>query len=472
MSSLTIRRGGKAVVSNLSARIQTGDCWAILGPAGSGKTSFLQTLAGQLPAPPVQLSVRTRATLVSFREESQQFSYTRHFYQQRYQATLSDGQDGQPAMTLRDFLAPVWSDGATALLQRMGLAPLLDRVFLKLSNGQTRKARIARALLQQPQVLLLDNPFAGLDPHFRADLTAWLGELVAGGLTLLVVTDTGAPLPDFITHVLVLGEGTTAWAGSLADYVPAPRPAALPSPPVLQTPAQPIDFQDAFSLYHVTVQYDADKLLDDVSWTVKAGERWALLGHNGAGKSILLSLLYGDHPQAYANEIYLFDYRRGRSGESIWDVKRRIGFVSPELHLYFPGSLSVRDVALTGLTDTLVVPVRVSAEAGQDLAALLAYFGLTPLAQQLFSRVSTAEQRLVLLVRALLKNPAVLILDEPFQTLDERQVQLARQLLDTLSDKTIVFVSHHPAELPQQIDRVAQLSAGQLTIDANRLTTE
>ncbi len=462
LNNLSVKRGAEPVLTNVSLTIDRGQCWAIVGPIGSGKTTLVQVLAGQLPAMRDQLPQRTQATLVSFREESHQFSYTRHFYQQRYQATLVDNQDGKPALTVRGYLAPVWSDEALALVQRMGIEPLLDVEFLKLSNGQTRKARIAKVLLQHPAMLLLDNPFVGLDARFRAELIEWLGELVQAGQPLMLVADETA-LPTFVTHVVKLDKGQVAWIGPRTEFVPAVINGSDGVVPALQTPPQPADFTDAFRLTDVTVRYGDKKLLDAVNWTVRAGERWALLGHNGAGKSILLSVLYGDHPQAYANQVYVFDHRRGKPGTSIWDVKRRIGFVSPELHLYFPRHLTARQVGLTGLTDTLVVPARVSAEAQHDLDTLLRYFGVDHLANRAFGTLSTGEQRLTLLIRALLKNAAMLILDEPFQALDARQVVLARNLLDSLPHKTIVFVTHDPAELPASINHRVDICNGQLS---------
>ncbi len=462
LRNLSIKRGPDTVLTNVSLAIDRGQCWAVVGPIGSGKTTLVQALAGQLPAMRDQLPHRTQATLVSFREESHQFSYTRHFYQQRYQATLVDNQDGKPALTVRGYLAPVWSDEALALVQRMGIEPLLDVEFLKLSNGQTRKARIAKVLLQHPAMLLLDNPFVGLDARFRTELIEWLGELVQNGQPLLLVADE-TTLPAFVSHVVKLDKGQVVWAGPRAEFIPTAPAGADWAVPALQTTPQPADFTEAFRLTDVTVRYGDKKLLDAVNWTVRAGERWALLGHNGAGKSILLSVLYGDHPQAYANQVYVFDHRRGKPGTSIWDVKRRIGFVSPELHLYFPRHLTARQVGLTGLTDTLVVPARVSAEAQHDLDTLLHYFGIDHLATRAFGTLSTGEQRLTLLIRALLKNAAMLILDEPFQALDARQVALARNLLDSLPHKTIVFVTHDPAELPASISLRVDISNGQLS---------
>ena len=455
LTNLTIHRNSQAVLTNLTFSLRSGECWAVVGPTGSGKTTLLQALAGQLPMSPGTVVRQQSAAFVSFKEESRQFSYSDHFYQQRYHATLSDSHGGKPAVRLRDYLHFTDSPNDAALIRRLGLEPLLDSAFIKLSNGQTRKARIGKALLQHPHLLLLDNPFVGLDASFRAELTDWLGDLVRHGLTLVMAVEPDQ-LPPFVTHVVELKKGQLRSFGPMAAFVTHPVTVAEFPVIKLQTNPKPIDFSEAFRLNNVTVRYGDKVILNAINWTVRAGERWALMGPNGAGKSVLLSLLYGDHPQAYANDLRVFGHRRGR-GESIWDVKRRIGFVSPELHLYFPQHLTATQVALTGLTDTLTVPYRVPPEAKADIDQLLAYFGIDHLASRPFGRLSTGEQRLILFVRALVKNPPVLILDEPFQALDAHSIQLARHLLDSLPNKTLLFVTHNRSELPASIERIFDL---------------
>ncbi|AKD53597.1 ATP-binding cassette domain-containing protein [Spirosoma radiotolerans] len=463
LNVLTVRRGGVPILHDLTFQLKSGECWCVLGPTGSGKTTFLQTLAGQFPAPPGTLTRRIPTEFVSFKEQSSRFSYGSYFYQQRYQATMSDNVEGSDAgytaiPSLRDFLQVSDTPEEMELLERLGLLPLLNRSFIKLSNGQTRKARIGKALLQQPTVLLLDNPFMGLDAAFRTELTNWLGDLTNHGLTLVLVTES-EDVPPFATHVAVMGEGKLRWSGAVEDYQPTHQlDTEQVELPVLRTKPPLIDFAEAFRLQDVTVRYGDTVILDDVNWVVRAGERWALFGQNGAGKSVLLSLLYGDHPQAYANQVSVFGHRRGKSGESIWDVKRRIGFVSPELHLYFPQHLSVRQVALTGMTDTLTPPVRVSIETEADLVSLLSYFELAHALARPFGTLSAGEQRLVLLVRAFLKNAPVLLLDEPFQAIDNRHIERARKLIDSFTDKTILFVTHNRDELPQSVDQIFTIS--------------
>jgi molybdate transport system ATP-binding protein len=458
MSTLTVRRSGRVVLDDITFQLNKGECWMVVGDTGSGKTTFLQALAGHFSAGSNALNRRAATEFVSFKEESSQFSYSGYFYQQRYQATMADNPEGSDAgyktiPTLRDFLQLTDTPETESLIERLGLTPLLNRSFLKLSNGQTRKARIGKALLRHPAVLLLDNPFVGLDATFRAELTAWLGELTNQGLTLILVKEPD-DVPSFITHVAVLEKGHIKWAGIKEQYQSSDTVLVETALPLLQTSPPPTDFMEAFRLRNVTVRYGDTVILNAVNWVVRAGERWALVGPNGAGKSVLLSLLYGDHPQAYANDVSVFDHRRGKSGESIWDVKRRIGFISPELHLYFPQSLSVQQVALTGLTDTLTPPNHITAETESDLQNLLNYFGLAQFEERPFGTLSAGEQRLILFIRAILKNPPVLLLDEPFQAIDAAHVQLARNLLDSFTHKTILFVTHNPLELPNSIGQL------------------
>jgi molybdate transport system ATP-binding protein len=187
-----------------------------------------------------------------------------------------------------------------------------------------------------------------------------------------------------------------------------------------------------------------------------------VLGPNGSGKTTLLSLLCGDHPQAYANDIRLFGRQRG-SGESIWEIKQRVGLVSPELHLYFSEPLTAAQTAATGFFDVLAYrPTTPSQDAA--VRELFEHLGIAALAGRPFQRLSTGEQRLVLLIRALVKQPPVLILDEPFQGLDSRLIARLRAWLDERlrSDQTLLFVSHYAEEIPRTVNHRLRLEQGRV----------
>jgi molybdate transport system ATP-binding protein len=230
-----------------------------------------------------------------------------------------------------------------------------------------------------------------------------------------------------------------------------------PLPPLPAAP--PKSFETAVKLDGVTVTYGGNTLLNSVNWTVRNGEKWAVTGPNGSGKSMLLSLIFADNPQAYSNAVTLFDRRRG-TGESIWDVKERIGFVSSEMHAYWPGG-ACGETALSGLRENPSVKAPVTRETVALMKGLFDYFCITAIECEPFRRASAGQQRLILLIRALLKNPPMLVLDEPFQGMDSHAVELAKNLLNTYcSDRTLIFVSHYPAEIPSCVNRYLNIDKG------------
>jgi len=174
-------------------------------------------------------------------------------------------------------------------------------------------------------------------------------------------------------------------------------------------------------------------------------------------------LLCGDHPQAFANDIWLFGRRRG-TGETIWDVKRQVGLFSPELHLYFPMALTAAEAAASGFIDTMV-PHTITVAQAATVDHLFAQLGIGNLKNRPFVELSTGQQRLVLLVRALVKRPPLVILDEPFQGLDDGTIVHFRAWLDRhlSAAQTLLFVTHYPGEVPASVRRRLYLNCGRAT---------
>lgn len=466
-----VRPTGETVFAGLSWTVREGETWAIVGPVGSGKTALTDLLVGRLRVASGivkwPLVERLRAAgrrigwpaevvgRVGFKEESRLFSYGRHYYQQRYNFIEPDDD-----LTLDQFLhtgTQVPETILEAVTARLGIADLRALSFIKLSNGQTRRARIARALLAHPEVLVLDEPFVGLDVDGRREVWDILRSLVATASRLILIT---APdrIPEWVTHVLELTDRRVTFRGQRAEYRPPRLMESTTDRALTRSGGEPV-----VELNDVNITHGGKPILRHINWTVRAGERWAILGPNGSGKTTLLSLICGDHPQAYGNDVRVFGRRRG-SGESIWDVKRLIGLVSPEMHLYFSEPLTAHQAAATGFFDVLVSR---PTTADQDAAVrrLFAHFGIDNLADRPFGRLSTGQQRIVLLVRALVKDPPLVILDEPFQTLDADTVARARSWIDDhlASDRTVLFVTHNEAELPSTVTRRLRLFDGTVT---------
>jgi molybdate transport system ATP-binding protein len=429
------------------------ECWAVVGGNGAGKTTFGELLAGRLRHQGhfENLLTQPNETLsdvvvfVGFQEASRLFNANDHYYQERFHFS-----DPLQEITVESYLRHGLSVGEETfqnVLNRLKLDPLLPQSFITLSNGQTRRVRIARGVLRQPKVLILDDPHLGLDPAARLDLNAWLRELRDLGTELILLCREDF-VPDFVTHILDLSTGITREHRPQPPLTPASRTWSSQSHGSTSAVVE---------LENVRVAYGPKVILNNIHWTVRVGERWGLWGGNGSGKTTLLSLITGDHPQAYANRIRLFGQPRG-SGESIWEIKRRIGLLSPELHLFFHEPLTAWQTAATGFQDVMAYSPPTPAEAAR-LTELFHEFRLTDLKSRHFRTLSTGQQRLVLFVRAIAKQPELLILDEPFQSLDRPTIEHSKRWLDTklTPTQTLILVSHHSDELPDTLTHQLRL---------------
>jgi molybdate transport system ATP-binding protein len=465
VENATLVRDGRTVFSDLNWTLREGENWAIVGPTGSGKTTFAEMLLGRHSLPdgltrwPLIDRLRAQGRRidypsqiiahVSFKEESRLFSYVGHYYQQRFEFADSD-----TPLSLEQFLhtSRASSNEISAVAERLGIPAQLSQPFMTLSNGQTRRARLARALLVKPELLILDDPFIGLDSSGRAGLSELLAGLVRDNHRVVLICREDA-IPDWVTKVLRFNKRSEeSESESDAQGTNRQEPSAIlqQKPDVL------------LELNNVSIVHSGKTILDRVSWTVKAGERWAVLGPNGSGKTTLLSLLCGDHPQAYSNDVRLFGRRRG-TGETIWDVKRNVGLVSPEFHLYFTEPLTAERTVATGFFDVLADRPTTPEQVAQ-VQQLFVVFGIKHLRDRPFRCLSTGEQRLALLLRALVKRPPLLILDEPFQGLDVALMERCRNWLDREQgdDQTLLFVTHDLQELPKCVDRTLRLERGRV----------
>lgn len=230
--------------------------------------------------------------------------------------------------------------------------------------------------------------------------------------------------------------------------LPTPR-ISLPTPRItLPTPQTVIHFNK------VTIRYGERTILKDLDWTVHQGEHWSLSGQNGSGKSTLLSLVCADNPQSYACDISLFGHKRG-SGESIWDIKRHIGYVSPEMHRSYKQNIPAIQIVASGLKDTIGLYVRPNEAEKEQCRKWLSAFGIGHLTERKFMEMSSGEQRLVLLARAFVKEPDLLILDEPLHGLDDENRRMVKDMVDRYCQNpavTLIYVTHYQEELPSCID--------------------
>ena len=439
ISDVSVSLGAKPVVSSISFQILSGQKTAIVGPMGSGKTSLAKALAGRLfRTGEVFFSSRNpeKRAYVMLVEQQHQFknrSNLSEFYlQQRFNSS-----DCEDAYTVEEELSGLELGDWVSVFELDGL---LKRPLIQLSNGENKRLQIVKSLAYEPDWLILDNPYVGLDVSGREILTKGLISLDSKGIQFILISSPG-DVPEFINQVIELP--------SVQESSAKPAPLLRPLDP----------FETAVKMEKVQIKYGSKTILSDFSWKVNRGERWAIKGPNGAGKSTLISLITADNPQAYSQDITLFDRKRG-TGESIWDIKRKIGYLSPELHLYFKEGGSCFSVVASGLFDTQGLFKRMSEVQRKQVNHWMEVMGITHLAERSFLHISGGEQRMVLITRALVKNPELLILDEPCQGLDRVQTEYLKSVLDYLaenSDMTLLYVSHYDRDIPSCVNQVLEL---------------
>lgn len=445
---------------------------AVCGPNGGGKSLFTDLLRAARPllndAPRYDFSPSPSATIadniayLTFRDAYGTAEPA--YYQQRWnkgdEATFPTvGELLQQTLTRKQCGEKLPSAATDSLWKAIGIEENMDKAVHLLSSGELRRYQLAKALLARPQLLILDNPYIGLDTAGRRMLTQVLEEL-ACRLTIILVVSRRADIPDFINDIVHVADRHVSPVVSRSEYLAGPTFTPVPSDTTAAEPPLPAGTRPSYTaetiieMRNITLCYDGHVLLKDLDWTVRRGEHWALAGENGAGKSTLLSLVCADNPAAYACDIRLFGRRRGH-GESIWDIKKNIGFVAPELYHAYRKNVPVIDIVADGLRDT----IGLCGHARPDETALcrewMRTFRAEHLLQRDFMKLSSGEQRLCLLVRAFVKSPALLVLDEPFHGLDDRYRAVSMQTIDRYmeqKDRTLIMVSHYEEEFPRCID--------------------
>jgi molybdate transport system ATP-binding protein len=358
------------------------------------------------------------------------------------------------------------------IVSLLGLETLLTKAVKVLSAGEMRKLLIGRALMKQPRLLILDEPFNGLDAASQQQLLEILDQLGKTDIQMVLITHRPADIPSAFTHLIHLENGASRWQGPIKTFFETLMPIAPPVNPVipprpghLNILAQlPSDLAPVIQMRDVCVRYGPHQVLEDITWTVQAGENWALTGPNGAGKSTLLKLITGDNLQGYANELILFGRPKG-SGESVWQIKQHIGYVADDLQLRYQKKMSGFDVVCSGFFDSVGLYRRCSDTQKQIARMWLEKTGTRDLALQLFSKLSFGQQRMVLIVRAMVKTPRLLILDEPCNGLDAANRRRLLDMLDVIGRNPgtgLLYVSHRPDEIPTCITHRLYLLAGRI----------
>ncbi len=451
----------------VNLEIGKGEHVAIVGANGAGKSLLVDTLTGRYPLLMNEVAydfsssgsdmVCDNIKYITFRDSYGDSDAT-YYYQQRWNT-----HDIDDTPVVRDLLPSCRNEELRKVLYDLfGVESMLDKHIILLSSGELRKFQLTKTLLSDPRVLIMDNPFIGLDAKTRDLLHVLLRRLTEmTPLQVILVLSKTDDIPEFITHVIPVEDRHVGQKLPLQEYLQK-RP-EVPSRVLPEEKRRRIlDLPYADNLYHaehivdlnkVSIRYGERTILKDLDWSVKRGEKWALSGDNGSGKSTLLSLVCADNPQSYACDISLFGRKRG-SGESIWEIKKHIGYVSPEMHRAYLKNLPAVDIVASGLHDSIGLYKKMQEKDRAVCEWWMDIFGIADLENRNFLQLSSGEQRMVLLARAFVKDPELLILDEPLHGLDMRNRRLVKDIIEAFcerKDKTMIMVTHYQEELPSVI---------------------
>lgn len=502
LENITVRLRDRPYLHNTSWQIASNENWAVLGPNGSGKTTFARTLLGQVPIVNGRIRYRfcgddhqSRTAVAGqmgyVAPELQREIFAREYRNELYRELSGNRQvftsvkDLISRQTAGDTRQIVDGKRLRKIALNFGILELLERDVTSLTTGEMNRVLIARALFKNPKLLILDEPFAGLDEPTRRSLADTINTLSQTKVQLILITHRFDEMVPSITHVMLLKQGQIHKAGQKNTVF---NPETIKQAYEWDRTTLELDPQALFSappgseakksqaadripstaprmlieMKKVTVQYGSRLILDGFNWTVKDGENWMIRGPSAAGKSTVLALINGDNLQAYANEIYLFGQKRG-PGQSIWDIKEKIGYISSDLQLRQHQYTDAFEVVCSGFFASNGLYRRCSADQLAIADAWSRFLGINDMAGHKFGRLSHGQRQLILLARAMVKSPIFLVLDEPLQGLDIKNKAKLRYVFDYIGCHTatnLIYVPDQEAEVLNCITHVLHMDRG------------
>ena len=502
LDKISVRLYDTLYLQNITWQIKTNEQWAIVGPNGSGKTTLAKALFGGVPVvrgsvthhlPPTNgdtpFSGKHSIGYVSpelFREL---------FEREELEAGFRDFSGKvHEITTARDVMirglkksdcpAEEVEDRLHRLVDKMGIGSVLDRDICGLSTGELCKVLIARSLMNDPELLILDEPFNGLDASSRKVLAENLDRLIWSGVNIILITHRFEEILPRMNHILYVKNGEIRAVGNKEDVLrfaagknggQNEREHLLPvGRTVSQTHEKDVGgkFEKLSSkqgdllidMRDVTVRYDNTVVLSAFNWRMKDGENWAILGENGAGKSTVLKVILGDNLQSYSNDVTIFGRKKG-DGVSIWEIKKQIGVVSTEFQAKYRKDVPAFDVVCSGFHDSIGLYRSCSGDQKETAMQWMKTLGIEELRNNSFERLSYGQRKLTLIARAMVKAPLLLFLDEPCDGLDRVNRNKILEIIEYIGRHTrtnLVYVTHHEDEMLPCITHSLTLRAGKI----------
>ena len=456
----------KPALKNISFEIKAGEQWVCLGRNGAGKSSLATILSGRNTA--YSGTYNLAPTLEERGVQIVSFEEARDLRSRERKLDISEFNENafDPGTTVRDLLRSIEIDPEESLrwITIIGIKHILDRGIRFISTGEMRKVLLAKAILKKPGLIILDNLMDGLDVVSQKSMRALLEDLIDEKWCLLVLCRQPEDVPKKATHILILEKGVLFKKGErnliLSDTYatnlmrkPALRFDRLPS--TLNRKSLPPMTGPLLSLESVSVRYGEVQVLKDINWEFKSGQHCHIYGPNGCGKTTLLSLILGDNQKAYGQNIRIFGKLRG-SGESIWDIKEKFGQVGTELQLDFVRQMKTLEVVVSGFFDTIGLYKNHNDYQKRHALEWLKIFQIQQFKNTAFDDLSFGIQRMILIIRAMVKSPAILVLDEPTLGMDSYNRKIVLEAIDHIAENSqtqIIFISHSLGERPRCINQ-------------------
>ena len=507
VENITVRLRDRLILKNTFWQIRSDEHWAILGPNGSGKSTLVRSLWGGVPLQSGRIvydfdSHQTQPQLIPQKDEIGYVSFELHqslMERETFQEDLREYAGKKDEVTTaRDVIfsgilanravTPEDEERFLKIVDHLGIQYLLEKGIGSLSTGEMRKTLIARALIKSPRILILDEPFDGLDERSRATLAESINRLMTGPMRVILVVHRLEEIVPNITHVLLVKDGQLFLQGLKDEVLTSENIGRLYGFNLqlektnrgyrVSYGAEKSDRIDTSALYEealqdvpevliemkdTTVRYNELIVLDQLNWAMKKGENWAILGPNGSGKSTIVKLILGDDLQGYANEVMLFGKRKG-SGETLWEIKRHIGAVSSELQVQYRKRMSAYDVIASGFYDSIGLYQYPTSKQKTIADGWIELLKIGDISNQPYHQLSYGQKRMILLARAMVKSPALLIMDEPCHGLDISNRRRILRIIEMIGGTPthLLYITNHKDEILNCITHVMRLHKGKV----------